>query len=322
MADTSPPVAVFKKRTTKNLRKRPATPPPASSSDEEYSSTDEAGHRIKRRRRAGVAAGSTTHKAGKDSSDLLSTTKYAADRSTLIADSNDATKQSNWYDEHAPDALSAKSLLGTTRAKPAVPDQERDGAYHGQAGYTNFIAKNPNKQDKGMGPVKAPTNLRAITITDYSPDVCKDYKQTGFCGFGDNCKYLHTREVYKQGWALDKEWEIQTRGKKLKGTVVASANRSAIDEEEEKDAELLEKIPFACIICKGPYKNPVVTKCGHYYCESCALQKYQKNPSCVACGAGTNGVFNTARNLNKLLERKKKREERLKELEQEDEDEE
>lgn len=37
---------------------------------------------------------------------------------------------------------------------------------------------------KSFGPVKAPTNVRTITVTDFAPDVCKDYKQTGFCGFG------------------------------------------------------------------------------------------------------------------------------------------
>ena len=90
------------------------------------------------------------------------------------------------------------------------------------------------------------------------------------------------------------------------------------DEDEEEDATLLEKIPFACIICKEPYKNPIVTRCGHYFCESCAIQRYKKNPNCTACGAGTNGVFNSARNLQKLLDRKRKREERLKEKEKDE----
>lgn len=75
------------------------------------------------------------------------------------------------------------------------------------------------------------------------------------------------------------------------------------------DEAELEKIPFACIICKESYKNPIVTKCGHYFCESCALRRYRKNPSCAACGAGTGGVFNVAKNLKKLLEKKKEREE-------------
>jgi RING finger protein 113A len=80
---------------------------------------------------------------------------------------------------------------------------------------------------------------------------------------------------------------------------------------EEEEAAMLEGIPFVCIICREGYKAPVVTRCGHYFCEGCALKRYRRDPSCAACGAGTNGVFNAAKRLKKLLERKKEREERL-----------
>lgn len=57
---------------------------------------------------------------------------------------------------------------------------------------TNDATKQSNRFDKdwkdtpkkSFGPIKAPTNVRTITVTDFAPDVCKDYKQTGFCGFG------------------------------------------------------------------------------------------------------------------------------------------
>lgn len=127
------------------------------------------------------------------------------------------------------------------------------------------------------------------------------------CGFGDSCKYLHAREDYKHGWQLDKEWETVTKGKKVAGTKFASADRQAAEEQDEDDSAQLEGIPFACIICSGSYKDPIVTKCGHYFCESCALKRYKKNPSCAACGAGTGGVFNVAKGLKKLLERKRER---------------
>jgi RING finger protein 113A len=144
------------------------------------------------------------------------------------------------------------------------------------------------------------------------------YKLTGSCGFGDNCKYLHSREVYKAGWALDRDWEIQTKGKKQKGTVVAS-RRGKTDADDggvtEEEAKMLEKIPFACTICKRPYTKPIVTTCGHYFCEACALQRFRKTPNCETCGAGTGGVFNAAKNLQKLLDRKRIREEKLQEKE-------
>ncbi|KAH7325829.1 hypothetical protein B0I35DRAFT_421266, partial [Stachybotrys elegans] len=43
------------------------------------------------------------------------------------------------------------------------------------------------------------------------------------------------------------------------------------------------------------------TRCRHYFCQSCALNRYRKDPTCAACGTGTNGVFNKATKLPKLL---------------------
>jgi RING finger protein 113A len=306
----SAPVTLFKKRGAKgkaNLRKRPVTPPPAQSdSDSDLSSSeDEAGRRIKRRKKNTGAVTATSRGAASVASKDLSATVFAADRSVPITSVNDATKQSNWYDEDARDAMSSKNLLGTTRAMPTA-----DGAYKGLANQTSFIQKNPDAPDRKVGPIKAATNIRTITVTDFAPDVCKDYKQTGFCGFGDNCKFLHAREDYKQGWQLDREWENVTKGKRnIGGTVVANANRDKVaDDEDEDDGDaMLENIPFACIICKESYKEPIVTRCGHYFCEPCALKRYRKDPSCAACSAGTNGVFNSAKRLKKLLERKRER---------------
>lgn len=303
------PVAIFKKRSAKgksNFRKRAATPPPASDSDgSDYSSSeDESGRKIKRRKKnTGVVTASSKNQTTSNTD--LTASKYSADRSTTIKISNDATKQSNWYDENATDALSTKNLLGNTRA---VPAEAAEGTYKGLANATTFIQKNPDAPKKVVGPVKAPTNIRTITVTDFAPDVCKDYKQTGFCGFGDSCKFLHAREDYKQGWQLDKEWENVTKGKKVTGgTKVASANRDAVEDDSDDDDAALEGIPFACIICRESYKQPIVTKCGHYFCESCALKRYRKDPSCAACGAGTNGVFNGAKGLKKLLDKKREK---------------
>ena len=178
---------LFKKRTAKTatIRKRPATPPPAGSDSSGYtSSEDDEGRQIKRRRKTAavtVSSGTTI----KSTLDDLEATKFAADRSGQIESTNDATKQSNWYDESSKDSLSAKQLLGTTRARPITGGEvESDGTYKGAANYQSFIQKNPNAPNRQVGPVKAPTNIRTITVTDFAPDVCKDYKQTGFCVWG------------------------------------------------------------------------------------------------------------------------------------------
>lgn len=173
-------VPLFKKRSAKAkaaVRKRPASPPPAShesdSDSDAASSQDEMGRQVKRQRKSAVVAATSAGHTAKQTSDLQ-TTKFEADRSTHIAVSNDATKQSNWYDENAPDALSEKNLLGKTRSIPDEGQAEDSGNYKGAKNYISFIRKNPDAPSKNVGPVKASTNVRTINFTDFSPDVCKE----------------------------------------------------------------------------------------------------------------------------------------------------
>ncbi|EKV12389.1 Pre-mRNA-splicing factor cwc24 [Penicillium digitatum] len=310
IANAVPQVA-FKKRSKgkANFRKKPATPPPASDSDSDFvSSDDDEGRRIKRRRRnVAVAASSTSNATRNQRPENGPITAVPAP----LTSSNDATKASNWYDEN----LSEKNLLGTTREKPTSSASQPDGTYKGAANYQSFIQKNPDAPGK-FGPLKAATNVRTITVTDFAPDVCKDWKQTGYCGFGDSCKYLHSREAYKAGWELDRDWEVNTKGKQLSGRVVSQrkgAGKIAEEEDDDDEDELLESIPFACIICLKPYQEPIITKCGHYFCEACALQRYRKTPSCAACGEGTGGVFNVAKKLKTLLNKKRERARKIRE---------
>ena len=313
----SEPVILFKKRSAKTkqtVRKRVATPPETTESESQYSSEDDTGTRVKRRKKSGLVTAASTDNAKR--TEIDGATKYSADTSAAIASVNDATKHSNWF-EGDDSILSAKNLLGSTRKQvsattsTSTSTSTADRTYKGAANYQSYIQKNPDAPDRKFGPVKAAaTNVRTITVTDFAPDVCKDYKQTGFCGFGDSCKFLHAREDYKQGWQLDRDWEIGKDGKKISGGQSATpAKRGSKRNTEEDEEAMLEKIPFACIICKKSYKDPIVTNCSHYFCESCAIQRYRKNPTCAACGASTGGVFNNARNLRKLLERKKQREE-------------
>lgn len=165
------PVAIFKKRAPKgksSIRKRVATPPAADSDDDDdsYSSSEDGtGRKVKRRRNnTGAVVISSKRKSGAE----LTPTIYAADRSATIKTYTDATKQSNWFDENTND-LSEKNLLGTTRALPGAAE----GTYKGLTNATSFIEKNPNAPTRIVGPVKAPTNIRTITVTDFAPDVCK-----------------------------------------------------------------------------------------------------------------------------------------------------
>ena len=62
-----------------------------------------------------------------------------------------------------------------------------DKIYRGQSNYTKYVETKDSAQINAAnkkGPIRAPTFLRATTRWDYQPDICKDYKETGYCGFG------------------------------------------------------------------------------------------------------------------------------------------
>ncbi|ODN81474.1 pre-mRNA-splicing factor CWC24 [Cryptococcus amylolentus CBS 6039] len=165
-----------------------------------------------------------------------------------------------------------------------------DGIYRGASNYLPTINKTRETLDKKMksGPIKATSHVRTITLMDYQPDVCKDYKETGFCGYGDSCKFMHDRGDYLAGWQLDKMAE-------------EGGGRAQVEEEDED-----EEVPFACLICRKPFTVPVVTRCGHYFCMACATKRFQKSPKCYACGAATQGIFNTAEKIIAKIEARNK----------------
>ncbi|VDN15911.1 unnamed protein product, partial [Dibothriocephalus latus] len=98
-----------------------------------------------------------------------------------------------------------------------------------------------------------------------------DYKETGFCSFGDSCKFLHDRSDYKHGWQIDQEVAEGTYG------VEGVDDRYEIkDDEGDDDAD--DHLPLKCMICRGDYKDPVVTRC-------------------YACTEDTKGTFKIAKDL-------------------------
>ncbi len=160
------------------------------------------------------------------------------------------------------------------------------------------------------GPIRAPTNLRATVRWDYAPDICKDYKETGFCGFGDSCKFLHDRSDYKHGWQLERDWEMQQAEKKPK-SLYRKNEADSDDADDEHKYEIKEAqnsdedadgVPFKCIICRESFVDPVVTKCKHYFCEKCFVKHNKKSSKCYACNTQTLGIFTVAKViLNKRI---------------------
>jgi RING finger protein 113A len=170
---------------------------------------------------------------------------YRADDNLLDKGDTYATRASDWDLESAP-LPSARAVTAAVRLNE--DGDIDDGMYRGLNGYLPTINKTREQTDSKMktAPIRATANIRTITLVDYQPDVCKDYKETGFCGYGDSCKFMHDRGDYLAGWQLDKL------------DMGAGAGGPVEDEEEE--------VPFACLICRKPFTEPVVTKCGHYFC--------------------------------------------------------
>lgn len=172
----------------------------------------------------------------------------------------------------------------TTKGKSSLQRQDAtlDVTYRGTKNYTKFIehgdtlrANAGSHKNRIAGPVKAASNLRVTARFDYAPDLCKDYLETGFCGFGDSCKFLHDRGEYKAGWELDKEWEEQGSFQE------EDANKYVVEVAEVERTE--------CIVCDKPFVKPVKTRCGHKFCESCILKTFKRSQKCPECKQPING---------------------------------
>ncbi|XP_006881625.1 PREDICTED: RING finger protein 113A-like [Elephantulus edwardii] len=239
-----------------------------------------------------------------------------------------ASSDSEGLEEKDPESLGVIYYKSTRSAKPAGPEdmgatavreldtekerdaqailerslkiqeelrgREDDGIYRGLYSYQYTRPKgvslgNACSRMVRKGPVRAPAHLRATVRWDYQPDICKDYKETGFCGFGDSCKFLHDRADYKLGWQMERELE---------------EGRYGGQEDQNYEVESRqEEVPFKCFICRQTFQNPVVTKCRHYFCESCALRHFRRTPRCYVCDQQTHGIFNPAPKLMARLEK-------------------
>ena len=69
------------------------------------------------------------------------------------------------------------------------------------------------------------------------------------------------------------------------------------NEEDDKDS-MDDGIPFACHICRGPFNDPIVTTCHHYFCQSCMSTRVKEvGMGCPICQKDTHGVLNFPQKL-------------------------
>lgn len=189
---------------------------------------------------------------------------------------------------------------------------------------TDGIYRNLTKNSFHAGPIKAPTNIRTTARFDYQPDICKDYKETGFCGYGDTCIYLHDRGDTISGWQLELQYEEQQKlikkqqQEQLLKEFMNSHNynnntnndiRSNDKSDTNPTLNTDDNIPFACYICRQSFTNPIVTKCNHYFCEGCIIQYSRDNSNttaatqCPICNTDTGSIFNEPTKLMTKVKR-------------------
>ncbi|KAA0705698.1 RING finger protein 113A [Triplophysa tibetana] len=299
MAESEEPKTSCKFLFKKSNKKFSARKRNASDSDQDRSS-DEGGSSVVRKKKAALAnpmiqkviereevASSESEEEKKEEKSV--TVAYKSTRSAKPEGPDDMGATAVYELDTERDKDAQAIFERSQKIQEELNGKDDDKIYRGINNYHKFIKPKDSTMgnaSSGMvrkGPIRAPEHLRATVRWDYQPDICKDYKETGFCGFGDSCKFLHDRSDYKHGWQIERELEEGRYG--------------ANDDENYEVSSDEEDFPFKCFICRESFKNPIITKCRHYFCESCALQHYRKSKRCYVCNQQTNGVFNPAKEL-------------------------
>lgn len=195
--------------------------------------------------------------SGAESSDSDNiTVSYRSNKTTSSLGPSDqgatATNEMDTEQDRDAQAIFEKSLAINKEQEGKADDK----IYRGLNNYAQYYKKKDTaagNASSGMvrkGPIRAPAHLRATVRWDYQPDICKDFKETGFCGFGDSCKFLHDRSDYKAGWQLEQEHTAGARG---------TAESDGDDTKYEIHSDE-ESLPFKCFICRLSFTDPIVTK--------------------------------------------------------------
>ena len=216
------------------------------------------------------------------------------------------------------ESFKVKDQVGVTKdaKQPSVFDDTYQGreAYKHASRATTFTAsqdKTHGRENPSLPSASYERQLSRLNKSsgmtvrvDYQPHVCKDYYETGFCGYGDSCIFLHDRSEIKMSWQLDKEWQVKSSEEKLR--LERQEKQRELEEKRRKNAEQVEHGKFEfCAICSDPEFNQcaVQTTCGHFFCESCVLGKLKtakskgKHAICPTCRMTLGPSFTPAQKL-------------------------
>ncbi|KAF5834076.1 hypothetical protein DUNSADRAFT_9390 [Dunaliella salina] len=195
------------KRNRGNIRKRPDAPGP---SEGEATAQEEGGGEqgVMRQSKVPRAGEPLAFTSKRDGAEEVHVT-YESSRAIQSGKDNKVTAYLETETDTSRDARAlreAKLRQGTEEGKPV-----NDGKYKGMNNYIDYRAgfrsEHSVASEKGRGahgPLRASMYVRSTSIMDYNPSLCKDYKETGFCSYGDSCKFMHDRGDYKMSWELDR----------------------------------------------------------------------------------------------------------------------
>lgn len=116
---------------------------------------------------------------------------------------------------------------------------------------------------------------------DYEPLLCKEYKLKGYCGYGDTCKFIHSRDDYiNENKLTKKHWKNSQENK-----------------EEDKKIDVVVNNSDLCKVCKVPFESDPSKKliqlvCQHVFCKSCFMEQLKLNKmECPECGHDSKGTM-------------------------------
>lgn len=92
-----------------------------------------------------------------------------------------ASKDTTLFGALETETLRDRDAQAIAERNKTLQELSEDGKelYRGMGGYKQYV------QTKSAGPLRTTTHVRSSVRFDYQPDICKDYKETGYCGYGD-----------------------------------------------------------------------------------------------------------------------------------------
>jgi RING finger protein 113A len=238
-------------------------------------------------------------------SGLIDELTFASSRTAAPSGSRDAMATATYIiDGEVGERLEAEQRRAAVEAEAKAAGPLGDGVFRGAHGFAKFLPSNEKDKPKAarLGPQSASAYARVATVMDYAMMICKDWKERGVCGYGDNCIYLHDRTDYKSGWELERDFDAAQKAK-LSGVPLPEeddtppfANAYPADKQQKAEPNKNDVADGMCPICKNELESPLEAKCGHRFCGKCVRKRIAKNKlNCAQCGLPTNGIFNAVK---------------------------